>query len=130
MSEDKSWQTYVDNNLVGSTYISEAAIYGIKGGLWAKSEHYDHEDDLFEAIKKGFSDSEFILATGLRVRGEKYMTLNADDQEMKFKCGGKGIICAKTVQAIIITFHTDEVQPGNANNALGVIADYLRSVGF
>lgn len=33
-----SWQAYVDNNLVGTGFVSQAGIYGINGGgVWASS---------------------------------------------------------------------------------------------
>jgi hypothetical protein len=32
-----SWQAYVDTNLVGTGNVSQAAIYGLNGGEWAKS---------------------------------------------------------------------------------------------
>jgi hypothetical protein len=32
---------YVDNNLLGTGKISKAAILGLQGGVWAKSEGYE-----------------------------------------------------------------------------------------
>jgi profilin len=32
-----SWQAYVDSNLVGTGSVSQAAIYGVEGGVWASS---------------------------------------------------------------------------------------------
>lgn len=32
-----SWQAYVDTNLIGTGHVSQAAIYGLNGGEWAKS---------------------------------------------------------------------------------------------
>lgn len=32
-----SWQAYVDNNLIGTGNVSQAAIYGHAGGVWATS---------------------------------------------------------------------------------------------
>lgn len=32
-----SWQAYVDTNLLGTGNVSQAAIYGLNGGEWAKS---------------------------------------------------------------------------------------------
>lgn len=32
-----SWQGYVDTQLVGTGRVSQAAIYGLNGGLWAAS---------------------------------------------------------------------------------------------
>lgn len=33
-----SWQAYVDTNLVGTGFVSQAGIYGLNGGgVWAAS---------------------------------------------------------------------------------------------
>jgi hypothetical protein len=32
-----SWQEYVDNNLIGTNQVSQAAIYGLNGAAWATS---------------------------------------------------------------------------------------------
>lgn len=32
-----SWQQYVDNNLLGTNQVSQAAIYGLNGAVWASS---------------------------------------------------------------------------------------------
>ena len=36
-----SWQGYVDTNLVGTGKISQAAIIGLKGGVWATSPDFN-----------------------------------------------------------------------------------------
>ncbi|KAJ2579898.1 profilin, required for normal timing of actin polymerization in response to thermal stress [Coemansia sp. RSA 1836] len=125
-----SWQPYVDNNLVGSGFISEAAIYGLDGGLWAKSKSYKQDDDLFKAVKEGFAKEDEIRSNGLRIAGAKYFTLAASPEELHFKCGAKGMFCAKTKQTIILALYPDTVQPGNASKALGSVTDYLKSLGF
>ncbi|KAJ2013392.1 profilin, required for normal timing of actin polymerization in response to thermal stress, partial [Coemansia sp. S85] len=112
---------YVDNNLVGSGSVSEAAIYGLDGG---------HEDELFNAIKEGFEKEDVIRANGLRTGKDKYFALATSPEELHFRCGAKGLFCAKTKQMIIFAFYPDTVQPGNASKALGAVTDYLKSVGF
>ena len=32
-----SWQAYVDSNLVGTKFVTQAAIFGHDGGKWAAS---------------------------------------------------------------------------------------------
>lgn len=36
-----SWQDYVDNQLIASQCVSKAAIAGLDGGVWAKSEGFE-----------------------------------------------------------------------------------------
>ena len=35
-----SWQTYVDTNLVGSSHVTQAALLGLDGSIWAKSAKF------------------------------------------------------------------------------------------
>lgn len=36
-----SWQGYVDNQLLGTGSVSQAAIYGLNGGKWAASAGFE-----------------------------------------------------------------------------------------
>lgn len=36
-----SWQDYVDNQLLASQCVSKAAIAGLDGGVWAKSDNFE-----------------------------------------------------------------------------------------
>jgi hypothetical protein len=36
-----SWQSYVDDHLLGTGHVSQAAICGNDGALWAASEGFD-----------------------------------------------------------------------------------------
>lgn len=46
-----SWQGYVDTNLVGTGKISQAAIIGLKGGVWATSPDFNVSIELLERIR-------------------------------------------------------------------------------
>lgn len=35
-----SWQGYVDNNLVGTGHVTQGAIVGLEGGVWAASSGF------------------------------------------------------------------------------------------
>lgn len=48
-----SWQSYVDTNLVGTGYVSQAGIYGLNGGgVWAASSGFTVSYYLLLFIKK------------------------------------------------------------------------------
>ncbi|KAJ2743718.1 glycosyl transferase [Coemansia sp. BCRC 34301] len=88
------------------------------------------DESLFNTVKAGFEKEDEIRSNGLRIDGAKYFTLAASPEELHFKCGAKGLFCAKTKQTIIIALYPDTVQPGSASKALGTVTDYLKSVGF
>ncbi|KAJ2838398.1 profilin, required for normal timing of actin polymerization in response to thermal stress [Coemansia sp. 'formosensis'] len=88
------------------------------------------EAELFKAIKEGFEKEDTIRSNGLRIGKDKYFTLSTSPEELHFRCGSKGLFCAKTKKAIIVAFYPDTVQPGSASKALGAVTDYLKSVDF
>ncbi|KAJ2895553.1 profilin, required for normal timing of actin polymerization in response to thermal stress [Coemansia aciculifera] len=88
------------------------------------------DDSLFDIVKNGFEKEDEIRGSGLRLGGDKYFTLGATPEELHFKCGAKGVFCAKTKQAIIIALYPDTVQPGNASKTLGDLTDYLKGLGY
>ena len=36
-----SWQDMVNNSLLGSGYVSKAAICGLDGSIWGKSDNFN-----------------------------------------------------------------------------------------
>ncbi|KAI8326400.1 Profilin/allergen [Martensiomyces pterosporus] len=125
-----SWQPYVDNNLVGSGKISQAAIYGLDGGVWATSQGFPLTSEDFQKIKAGFDDSSSLLAGGIYIAGKKYMAVQVDSDHIHGKKGGDGVLCYKTGQTVIIGLYVEGTQPGDANKVIGSVSDYLKSVGF
>ena len=60
-----SWQGYVDNNLVGTGKVSQAAIIGLKGGVWATSPGFNVATNEQQAIIGGFNDPSALQALSL-----------------------------------------------------------------
>ncbi|OZJ02354.1 hypothetical protein BZG36_04377 [Bifiguratus adelaidae] len=129
-----SWQQYVDSNLVGTGKVTQAAIYGAQGGLWAASSGFQASHRLqpneVQAITKAFSDPSDIRANGLHVNNVKYFTLRADDRVIYGKKNATGVVLAKTTQAILIGVYGEGQQAGDANKVVEGLADYLISVGY
>ncbi|KAJ1966115.1 profilin, required for normal timing of actin polymerization in response to thermal stress [Dipsacomyces acuminosporus] len=125
-----SWQPYVDNNLVGSGKITQAAIYGLDGGVWAQSPNFPLTTDEFQKINAGFSDNNSLLASGVFIGGTKYMAVQVNDDHIHGKKGGEGILCYKTGKTIIVGLYGDSTQPGDANKVIGSVSDYLKGLGF
>lgn len=125
-----SWQGYVDNNLVGTGKVSQAAILGLKGGVWASSAGFNISPTEQQAIISGFDDPAPLQASGIYANGKKYLTLQANPRSIYGKAGADGACLVKTNQAVLVAVYTSPLLPGDANKVVEGLADYLISVGY
>ncbi|KAH8926342.1 Profilin/allergen [Atractiella rhizophila] len=125
-----SWQVYVDSNLVGTGKIAKAAILGLQGGVWATSSGYTISPQEQKDIAASFADADKALASGIRLGGQKFFTLQATPRSIYGKKGADGVVCVKTSQAIIIGEYIAPIQAGEATTIVEGLADYLISVGY
>ncbi|OMH84286.1 Profilin-1A [Zancudomyces culisetae] len=125
-----SWQAYVDNNLTGTGYISQAAIYGKDGALWASSKDFKMSKEEFDTVSKAFDDPSKIRGSGLFANDVKYFALKCDDRSVYGKKESTGIICVRTKASILIGLYDENTAPGQATKVVEGLADYLISVGY
>ncbi|EIE85924.1 hypothetical protein G6F46_011788 [Rhizopus delemar] len=125
-----SWQAYVDNNLIGTGNVSQAAIYGHAGGVWATSAGFQLQPSEVQEIIAGYANPENATAHGVHVAGEKYFVIKADERSIYGKKAADGICIVKTTQAFLVCTYKEGIQPGNCAKVVEALADYLISVGF
>ncbi|GAK64683.1 profilin [Moesziomyces antarcticus] len=125
-----SWQGYVDNNLVGTGKITQAAIIGLKGGVWATSADFNVAPEEQKAIIAGFDDPSGLQAGGVRANGKKYFTLGVTPKTIYGKQGADGFVAVKTNQAVLVCVYIAPIVPGDANKVAEGLGDYLVSVGY
>ncbi|TKY85389.1 hypothetical protein EX895_005551 [Sporisorium graminicola] len=125
-----SWQGYVDTNLVGTGKISQAAIIGLKGGVWATSADFNVSPEEQKAIIAGFDDPSSLQAGGVRANGKKFFTLGVTPKTIYGKQGGDGLVAVKTNQAVLVCVYVAPIVPGEANKVAEGLGDYLVSVGY
>ncbi|SAM09419.1 hypothetical protein [Absidia glauca] len=125
-----SWQEYVDNNLIGTNQVSQAAIYGLNGAVWASSAGFKMSQPEVTELIEGFSDSMKVQGTGFHVNGVKYLTLRADDRSIYGKKGSDGVCAVKTTQAVLVGVYKEGIQPGSCTKVVEGLADYLLGVGY
>lgn len=85
-----SWQGYIDNQLLGTKSVTQAAILGLKGGVWASSSGFTISPQEQTALIKGFDDPSPLQAGGLHVAGKKYFCLQANERSIYGKSGVSG----------------------------------------
>ncbi|KAF9077498.1 profilin [Rhodocollybia butyracea] len=125
-----SWQAYVDTNLVGSGKVSKAAILGAAGGVWASSAGFTLSAEEQQAITKAHSNPAATQASGLKIAGMKYFTLQANERSIYLKKAADGVVVVKTKQAILVCVYTAPIQAGETTTVVEGLADYLIGVGY
>ncbi|PWN30162.1 Profilin/allergen [Jaminaea rosea] len=125
-----SWQGYIDNQLVGTKSITQAAILGIKGGVWAASPGFTVTPQEQTALVKGFDDPSPLQSGGLHVAGKKYFCLQANDRSIYGKAGADGVVLVKTNQAVLVGQYASPILPGEATKVVEQLGDYLLGVGY
>ena len=81
-------------------------------------------------FKSGSFDN--FMTSGVRTEGTKYQFLREEDKKMVYaKKKGEGAITMQASKTAIVIGHCPEGgQQGNLNKGVGVIAEYLESLGM
>merc|ERR1719453_1128164 len=72
------------------------------------------------------ADPAAMAGSGVVVAGVKYMFVSGDASEVYVKKGQEGVLFCKCNTCILVGYHNDKVQPGQARNAVGKLADFLK----
>jgi len=139
-----SWDSYIDNLIAqtkdasGTAHCDRACIIGLDGGApWTTAGHANAlklQGQEGPNIAKCFKSKDFtqFQAGGIHAEGVKYQFLR--EEEKKLVLGKKkdhGSITLQASKTAIVIGHTAEgCQQGNVNKGVGVIADYLESLGM
>lgn len=139
-----SWDSYIDNLVAqskdasGTAHTDKACIIGLDGGAaWTTAGHANalkltpQESANIAACMKSKDFSPF-MSGGVFAEGTKYQFLREEDGKLvlakKKECGAITLQASKT--AIVIGHCPEGMQQGNLNKAVGVIAEYLESMGM
>ncbi|KAI0725903.1 profilin [Fomitopsis betulina] len=125
-----SWQAYVDSNLLGTGKVTKAAIIGLQGGVWASSAGYTLSAQEQKDIVNAFNNPGSAQASGIRLAGQKFFTLQANDRSIYGKKAADGCVLVKTKQAVLIAEYSAPVQAPEATPVVEGLADYLIGVGY
>ncbi|CAG0905837.1 unnamed protein product, partial [Cyprideis torosa] len=93
-----SWQDYVDKQLLGSNNVTQAAIAGMDGNIWAKSPGFDVKVEEVQTLLRGLDDPSQFQMHGVHVAGQRYFYLSGTDKIVRAKQAKSGLHCTKTTQ--------------------------------
>ncbi|GLU22312.1 hypothetical protein SLE2022_383990 [Rubroshorea leprosula] len=130
-----SWQTYVDDHLMGDIEghrLAAAAILGHDGSVWAQSSAFPQvKPNEIQAIMKDFDEPGFLGPTGLHLGGTKYMVIRGESGAViRGKKGSGGVTVKKTGQALVLGIYEEPVTPGQCNMVVERLGDYLIDQGL
>ncbi|XP_027220192.1 profilin [Penaeus vannamei] len=125
-----SWQNYVDQQLMGSGFVSKAVIAGHDGTLWAKSDNIEPSREELVKLANSFTDQKGLAMTGVHMGGEKYFYLSGTDKVIRCKKGKAGMHCMKTLQAVLIAMFEDPIQPPQVASIVESLGEYLISMTY
>lgn len=138
-----SWDSYLDNLVAqtkdgkGVAHADKAVIIGLDGAKWTTDGHgcalkmSNSEATKIASCFKGKNFSDF-QSSGVVAGGVKYQFLREEDGKLvlaKKKDQG-ALTLQKTKTAIVIGHCKEGCQQGNVNKGVGVVADYLESLGM
>lgn len=137
------WDSYLDNMIqqskdsTGKSHCDKAAIISLDGGAsWTSPNHPSgiqitpaEGQKIAQMMKSG--DFSSAQANGIVLEGVKYQFLREDGKVAFAKKKDFGALTFQKSKSAIVIGHTPEgSMQGNTNKAVGVIADYLESVGM
>jgi len=120
-----SWQSYVDNQLMGTNLVQKAIIAGHDGTIWAKSNNVEPSTEELSKLSDCFNDQNPLTVSGLVIGGEKYVYLSGTDRVIRCKKGKSGLHAMKTQQAVLVAIFTEPVQHPQVANVVETLGDYL-----
>jgi len=120
-----SWQSYVDNQLMGTNLIQKAIIAGHDGTLWAKSDNIEPSPEELGKLSDSFDDQGPLGMSGVVIGGEKFVYLSGTDRVIRCKKGKSGLHAMKTQQAVLVAIFNEPVQHPQVANVVESLGDYL-----
>lgn len=128
LSKQAKWQAYIDDALMRTGQIAEAAIYGVDGVKWAASKGLTVSTlEISRLVACLTGDSAAVMKGGVRIGGQNYIFLRSEEGRSIYgrKGANAGVCIVKTKQAILIGLYGSGIQPGNCNAVIEKLADYL-----
>ncbi|XP_053207820.1 uncharacterized protein LOC128391888 [Panonychus citri] len=129
-----SWQSYVDNQICSQVSCKIAVIAGLQDGtVWAKYEADENKvtPEEMKTIADGMRNNPGAFQeTGIRLGGEKYFCLFAENNLLRGRKGSSALIIVATNTCLLAAATTDGFPPGQLNTVVEKLGDYLRSSNY
>ncbi|GJQ12398.1 hypothetical protein GpartN1_g4354.t1 [Galdieria partita] len=125
-----SWQVYVDQQLLGSGRVKEAAICSLDGNIWARSAGFQASTEELKKLIATFQQTQEAAQNGIFLGNKKYFFLRSTEDTVYGKWGEDGFVAMQTNMCLIVAIFTKPVSAAECATAVGRIVDYLKSAGY
>ncbi|BDD63959.1 hypothetical protein MPDQ_006970 [Monascus purpureus] len=120
------WQSYVDNNIVGTGHFDKAAILSYDfSGVEASSPGFTVSQQEINGLASLFTKPDDAFANGFTIAGEKFLAIKADTRSLYGKKGKTGVIVVRASSCTIVAHHPENVQTTNAATIIEQLVDYI-----
>jgi len=121
-----SWQAYADR--ITSQGCTSGALYGLDNAAeWAKSANNKATASEAQAILTRMSSNSTEKFT---YGGQDFIVLRNSGDVLYGKVGAGGITAAKSGKALVVGVYDQNLQPGQCNNIVEGLAQYLSDAGY
>jgi len=124
-----TWNAFINSQLMADGHVKHAAILGLDGEIWAKTDAFDLSSDESVQFATNYTDVSHFYANGIVIGKTKFFFLSGTDRVMRGKKSKEGIHCIKTESCIIIATYEEPVTPGHVANIVESCGEYLISLG-
>ena len=121
------FQAYIDSSLIGSGNMHSATILGkADASYWAYGGDHVPQPDEAAHIVACLKDADKARAEGIKIAGQKYFVLRAEEDLIYCKLGSGGACIAGSVQAVTLGVYGEGTAPPACNKTVEDIAKYLK----
>ena len=124
-----SWQEYVDDQIMADGHVKKAAIIGLDGEIWAKTENCDITTDEAELFASNYTNVSHFYANGIIMAKTKFFYLSGTDRVLRGKKSKNGFHSIRTESAIIIAIYEEPVTAQHVATIVETLGEYLISYG-
>merc|ERR1711874_925814 len=94
-TENMSWQSYVDDQLISTKVIKNAVIAGHDGNIWAASAGFPVSVEELKSLLGRYANTDELAMNGVTIGGTKYMFLSATDRVVRARGEPPGSTASK-----------------------------------
>ncbi|CAJ0577440.1 unnamed protein product, partial [Mesorhabditis spiculigera] len=128
------WDSYISTLTTASPHIERAAIVGVDGSVWARTEgdkQFAATEAELKSLVTGFNTPDQVPARGADLEQIHYVVPRADDTVIFGKKDKTGFFAAKSQQAVLIAIYKgDSAEGTEVRSAVEKLSQYLASTGY
>eukprot|EP01091_Cochliopodium_minus_P003369 TRINITY_DN13234_c0_g1_i1.p1 TRINITY_DN13234_c0_g1~~TRINITY_DN13234_c0_g1_i1.p1 ORF type:complete len:131 (-),score=20.52 TRINITY_DN13234_c0_g1_i1:32-382(-) len=116
---------------MGTKKLQHAAICGLDGNIWAKSNGFNASPQEVQNIIRGFKNNQTLKTHGMNVNNQHYWLMHQNEERtIVARKETKGLHCTKTGKCVLLACYDKPYSPGQVSVIVEKLADYLVGVGY